>query len=70
VRGLVAAPLAWGLLAAAEIRVDAVTWRSWPQGFVGVGTRYGGGCSGHGVCGIGELRCVDRGDPAFMAAVS
>jgi uncharacterized membrane protein YedE/YeeE len=72
VAGLVAAPLAWGLLAALpEIRVDA----SYPvlaaAGLlVGVGTRYGGGCtSGHGVCGISRAspRSISA-TAAFMAA--
>ncbi len=65
VLGLVAAPIAWGLLAALpEIRVDT----SYPvlvaAGLlVGVGTRYGGGCtSGHGVCG------VSRASPRSVAA--
>jgi len=65
VAGLIAAPLAWGLLAALpEIRVDT----SYPvlvaAGLlVGVGTRYGGGCtSGHGVCG------VSRASPRSIAA--
>jgi len=63
--GLIAAPLAWGLLAALpEIRVDT----SYPvlvaAGLlVGVGTRYGGGCtSGHGICG------VSRASPRSIAA--
>jgi uncharacterized membrane protein YedE/YeeE len=65
VAGLVAAPLAWGLLAALpDIRIDT----SYPvlvaAGLlVGVGTRYGGGCtSGHGVCG------VSRASPRSVAA--
>jgi uncharacterized protein len=65
VAGLIAAPLAWGLLAALpDIRVDT----SYPvlvaAGLlVGVGTRYGGGCtSGHGVCG------VSRASPRSIAA--
>jgi len=65
VAGLIAAPLAWGLLAALpEIRVDT----SYPvlvaAGLlVGVGTRYGGGCtSGHGICG------VSRASPRSIAA--
>ena len=65
VLGLVAAPIAWGLLATLpEIRVDT----SYPvlvaAGLlVGVGTRYGGGCtSGHGVCG------VSRASPRSVAA--
>jgi uncharacterized membrane protein YedE/YeeE len=65
VAGLIAAPLAWGLVAALpEIRVDT----SYPvlvaAGLlVGVGTRYGRGCtSGHGVCG------VSRASPRSVAA--
>ncbi len=72
VAGLVAAPLAWGLLAALpDIRVDT----SYPvlvaAGLlVGIGTRYGGGCtSGHGVCGISRAspRSI-AATVAFMAA--
>ena len=58
VAGLVAAPLAWGLLAALpEIRVDASFPALVAAGLlVGAGTRYGGGCtSGHGVCGVSRL---------------
>ena len=58
VAGLVAAPLAWGLLAALpEIRVDASFPALAAAGLlVGIGTRYGGGCtSGHGVCGVSRL---------------
>ena len=72
VAGLVAAPLAWRLLAALpEIRVDTSYFTLAAAGLlVGIGTRYGGGCtSGHGVCGI------SRASPrsivatlAFMAA--
>src|SRR6266581_197054 len=66
VAGLFAAPLAWGFLAALpQIRVDA----SVPV-LVGVGTRYGGGCtSGHGVCGVSRLspRSI-AATLAFMAA--
>jgi len=63
VAGLIAAPLAL-LAALPEIRVDT----SYPvlvaAGLlVGVGTRYGGGCtSGHGVCG------VSRASPRSIAA--
>jgi len=72
VAGLVAAPLAWSLLAALpDIRVDT----SYPvlvaAGLlVGIGTRYGGGCtSGHGVCGISRAspRSI-AATVAFMAA--
>ena len=65
VAGLVAAPLAWGLLAALpEIRVEASFPALVAAGLlVGVGTRYGGGCtSGHGVCG------VSRASPRSIAA--
>jgi len=58
VAGLVAAPLAWGLLAALpEIRVDTSYFALAAAGLlVGIGTRYGGGCtSGHGVCGVSRL---------------
>jgi len=65
VAGLVAAPLAWRVLAALpEIRVDASFPALVAAGLlVGVGTRYGGGCtSGHGVCG------VSRASPRSIAA--
>ncbi len=65
VAGLIAAPLAWGLLAALpEIRVDTSYLVLVAAGLlVGVGTRYGGGCtSGHGVCG------VSRASPRSVAA--
>jgi len=65
VAGLVAAPLAWGLLAVLpEIRVDAGFPALVAAGLlVGAGTRYGGGCtSGHGVCG------VSRASPRSIAA--
>jgi len=72
VAGLVAAPLAWRLLAALpEIRVDASVPVLVAAGLlVGVGTRYGGGCtSGHGVCGVARLspRSIVA-TLAFMAA--
>ena len=72
VAGLVAAPLAWGLLAALpEIRVDANFPALVAAGLlVGIGTRYGGGCtSGHGVCGISRAspRSI-AATVAFMAA--
>ncbi|HMH19010.1 MAG TPA: YeeE/YedE family protein [Burkholderiales bacterium] len=72
VAGLIAAPLAWGLLAALpEIRVDANYFALAAAGLlVGVGTRYGGGCtSGHGVCGVSRLspRSI-AATLAFMAA--
>lgn len=65
VAGLVAAPLAWRLLAALpEMRVDSSVPALVAAGLlVGVGTRYGGGCtSGHGVCG------VSRASPRSIAA--
>jgi hypothetical protein len=72
VAGLLAAPLAFSLVVALpEIRIDASWGVLGAAGLlVGVGTRYGGGCtSGHGVCG------VSRASPrsivatlAFMAA--
>ena len=70
VAGLVAAPLAL-LAALPEIRVDASIPVLVAAGLlVGVGTRYGGGCtSGHGVCGI--ARASPRSivaTLAFMAA--
>ena len=56
--GLVAAPLAYGLVT----RLPDVTIATGPvtlvaAGFlVGIGTRYGAGCtSGHGICGISRL---------------
>ena len=58
VAGLIAAPLAWGLLAALpEIRVGASVPVLAAAGLlVGIGTRYGGGCtSGHGVCGVSRM---------------
>jgi len=72
VAGLLAAPLAWGLLAALpEIRIDASFPALVAAGLlVGVGTRYGGGCtSGHGVCGISRAspRSI-AATVAFMAA--
>ena len=72
VAGLVAAPLAWGLVAALpEIRVDAGYPVLAAAGLlVGVGTRYAGGCtSGHGVCGISRAspRSI-AATVAFMAA--
>jgi len=53
--GLVAAPLAFALAAPLpEAQVDAGTLTLVAAGLlVGVGTRYGSGCtSGHGVCGL------------------
>lgn len=53
--GLVGAPLAWGLFAALpDARVDAGHPVLLLAGLlVGLGTRYGSGCtSGHGICGL------------------
>jgi uncharacterized membrane protein YedE/YeeE len=58
VAGLVIAPLIYGVFTAVPaIRIDAGTGGLIVAGLlVGVGTRYGGGCtSGHGVCGIARL---------------
>ncbi|HYQ94852.1 MAG TPA: YeeE/YedE family protein [Burkholderiales bacterium] len=72
VAGLIAAPLAWRLLAALpEIRVDTSYFTLASAGLlVGIGTRYGGGCtSGHGVCGVSRMspRSIVA-TLAFMAA--
>jgi uncharacterized membrane protein YedE/YeeE len=56
--GLVAAPLAYSLVAPLPIvDVDAGTGTLVVAGLlVGIGTRYGSGCtSGHGVCGLSRL---------------
>lgn len=56
--GLVAAPLAFSLVAPLPIvEVDAGTGTLVVAGLlVGIGTRYGSGCtSGHGVCGLSRL---------------
>jgi uncharacterized membrane protein YedE/YeeE len=53
--GLLGAPLVYGIFAALpEARIDAGTGTLVVAGLlVGVGTRYGSGCtSGHGVCGL------------------
>ena len=58
VTALVAAPLAYQLIAALPAaRVDAGTGTLLLAGLaVGIGTRYGAGCtSGHGVCGLSRL---------------
>ncbi|MCM8613013.1 YeeE/YedE family protein [Accumulibacter sp.] len=58
VLGLVAAPLAWGMLALLpQGRIDA-TWTTLVVAglLVGFGSRLGSGCtSGHGVCGLSRL---------------
>jgi uncharacterized membrane protein YedE/YeeE len=72
VAGLIAAPLAWRLLAALpEIRVDASVPALVAAGLlVGAGTRYGGGCtSGHGVCGVSRAwRRASAATVVFVAA--
>jgi uncharacterized membrane protein YedE/YeeE len=58
VGGLVAAPLAWGLVAGwPQLHIEADLPTLVVAGLlVGVGTRYGAGCtSGHGVCGLSRL---------------
>lgn len=58
VLGLAGAPLAYALFAALPApRIDAGYGALVLAGLlVGVGTRYGGGCtSGHGVCGLSRL---------------
>lgn len=70
--GLVLAPLAWRLFAALpEARIDAGYGTLVVAGLlVGVGTRYGAGCtSGHGVCGLSRLsRRSLAATFSFMAA--
>jgi uncharacterized membrane protein YedE/YeeE len=56
--GLLSAPLVYGLAAhLPSVRVDAdMTTLVFAGLLVGVGTRYGSGCtSGHGVCGLSRL---------------
>ena len=58
IAGLLAAPLAYALFAALpQPQIDASYGALLLAGLlVGVGTRFGGGCtSGHGVCGISRL---------------
>lgn len=58
VLGLVGAPLVYRLFAnAPTLQIDASFGALVAAGLlVGVGTRYGGGCtSGHGVCGLSRL---------------
>ncbi|MCT8166811.1 MULTISPECIES: YeeE/YedE family protein [unclassified Pseudomonas] len=56
--GILAAPMLWQAFSAMPV-VDFSTtpWSLMAAGLlVGVGTRYGGGCtSGHGVCGLSRL---------------
>jgi uncharacterized membrane protein YedE/YeeE len=56
--GLVGAPLVYAMFAVLPaVRIDAATGSLIVAGLlVGVGTRYGSGCtSGHGVCGLSRL---------------
>ena len=67
VLGLVGAPLVYGLAAPLpSVHVDADMTTLVVAGLlVGVGTRYGSGCtSGHGVCGLSRL------SPRSMAATA
>ena len=67
VLGLVGAPLVYGLAAPLpSVHVDADMTTLVVAGLlVGVGTRYGSGCtSGHGVCGLSRL------SPRSMAATT
>ena len=72
VGGLIAAPLVWRMFATVPTPpIDAGTGALVLAGLlVGVGTRYGGGCtSGHGVCGISRLSPRSLAATAtFMAA--
>ena len=72
VGGLLAAPLAYVLIAAAPtLQIDAGFGAIALAGLlVGVGTRYGSGCtSGHGVCGLSRMsRRSLVATVAFMAA--
>ena len=72
VGGLIAAPLVWRRFATVPTpHIDAGTGALVLAGLlVGVGTRYGGGCtSGHGVCGISRLSPRSLAATAtFMAA--
>ncbi|MEO7403689.1 MAG: YeeE/YedE family protein [Burkholderiales bacterium] len=70
--GLVLAPLAYSAFASVPAaHIDASTGALIAAGLlVGVGTRYGGGCtSGHGVCGLSRLSPRSLAATlAFMAA--
>ena len=70
--GLVAAPLVYQLVVPLpSIQIDAGTTLLVVAGLlVGVGTRYGSGCtSGHGVCGLSRLSPRSMvATAAFMAA--
>lgn len=65
--GLIAAPLVFGLFAPLPtVQIDAGTTTLIIAGLlVGIGTRYGSGCtSGHGVCGL------SRRSPRSLAATA
>jgi uncharacterized protein len=70
--GMLAAPTAWLLVAAAPaMQIDADYPLLIVAGLmVGIGTRYGSGCtSGHGVCGLSRLSLRSLAATfAFMAA--
>jgi uncharacterized membrane protein YedE/YeeE len=70
--GILAAPLAYALVAALPTpRIDAGYGALIAAGLlVGIGTRYGSGCtSGHGVCGLSRLSPRSLvATVAFMAA--
>jgi uncharacterized protein len=70
--GLLSAPLAYALVAPWPVpRIDASSTLLVIAGLlVGIGTRYGGGCtSGHGVCGVSRLSPRSLvATLAFMAA--
>lgn len=72
VMGLVAAPVAFVLVAAVPRPDIEADWSAvWVAGLlVGIGTRYGAGCtSGHGVCGLSRLSPRSlAATVAFMAA--
>lgn len=56
--GLIAAPLSWQVFwAMPTVQFSTAPWLLMVAGLlVGLGTRYGGGCtSGHGVCGLSRL---------------
>ena len=56
--GLLLAPLGWALVAVLPAAQIDASWGALVLAglLVGVGTRYGGGCtSGHGVCGLARL---------------
>ena len=70
--GLVATPLVYGAVSARpRITIAAAPATLVAAGFlVGIGTRYGGGCtSGHGICGLSRLSSRSLvATAAFMAA--